>query len=291
MITPTAYHDGAIRTPGGASFPVADQPRNRAVSPDLTQAVYATDNELVCIDQAGVVRWRYAFGMFQEKVLGAWAGCEFSLDGATVWLFRPDAMGHWNDCQDTWLVLDAATGTLLAGAELGTVGHAGVQHPHPNGTDVLVDVGEGQDGLFLFRGRLTGDTLEVVPYPWNDRALLDFSPDGHHFMTVDHQQEDVAFHTYPGGEVVHRVSVVDLGFERDAAWLAFTGGYLDADTAFAATTDEDEEQVRHHLIDVHTGTHLGTFDAHTGGDAYGAIPVGGGAWLTIEDGVFHRHTR
>ncbi|MGI5504512.1 hypothetical protein [Lentzea sp. CA-135723] len=44
------------------------------------------------------------------------------------------------------------------------------------------------------------------------------------------------------------------------------------------------------LIDVRTGAHLGTFDAHTP-DAYGVIPAGEGAWLTFDDGVFHRHTR
>ncbi|MEU0884333.1 hypothetical protein ABZ345_37560 [Lentzea sp. NPDC005914] len=291
MIAPARYSDGAIHAPGDVTFPVAVVPREQAVAPGLTSAVYTTDNELVCVDRAGVVRWRHAFGAFQEKVRNVRAGCAFSLDGKAVWLFRPDAMGHWNDGNDTWHVLDAATGAVLASADLGTVGHGGNQHVHPGGTDVLVDVGEGQDGSFLFRGRLNDNTLEVLAYPWDDRVLVAFAADGHHFMTVHHEQNDVAFHTYPDGEVVIRVSVTDLGYDEDA-WLEWTGGYLDADTAFvvAGGEDDDEQWFRHHLIDVRTGAHLGTFDAHTE-NAYGVIPAGGGAWLTFNDGVFRHHVR
>ncbi len=53
---------------------------------------------------------------------------------------------------------------------------------------------------------------------------------------------------------------------------------------------DDEEWFGHHLIDVRTGAHLGTFDAHTE-DAYGVIPAGGGAWLTFNDGVLRHHVR
>ncbi|MFD4676342.1 hypothetical protein ACFWNN_41935 [Lentzea sp. NPDC058450] len=291
MIIPARYSDGAVRTPGGVTFPVPVEPREEAVAPDLTCAVYTTDNELVCVGRAGDVRWRHAFGAFQEKVLGVRAGCAFSLDGKTVWLFRPDAMGNWNDSQDTWHVLDAATGTVLASAELETVGHGGAHHVHPNGTDVLIDVGEGQDGVLLFRGRLDGTALEVVPYPWADRVLVGIAADGRHFLTIGHEQDTAEFHSYPDGEVVHQVSLADLGYEEDA-WLEWTGGYLDADTAFVVVGGEhdDEEWFRHHLIDVRTGAHLGTFDAHTP-NAYGVIPAGDGGWLTFDDGVFHRHTR
>jgi hypothetical protein len=55
------------------------------------------------------------------------------------------------------------------------------------------------------------------------------------------------------------VSVTDLGYDEDA-WLEWAGGYLDADTAFvvAGGENDDQEWFRHHLIDVRTGTHLGT---------------------------------
>ncbi|WP_143115933.1 hypothetical protein [Lentzea xinjiangensis] len=291
MIIPARYSGGAILAPGGISFPVAVAPREQAVAPDLTSAVYTTDNELLCVDRAGVVRWRRAFGTFQEKARNVQAGCVFSLNGKTVWLFRPDAMGHWNDSNDTWHVLDAATGAVIASADLDTAGHGGHQHVHPGGTDVLLDVGEGQDGSSLFRGRLIGDTLEVAPYSWKNRVLVALAVDGHQFMTVHHEQDDVAFHTYPDGEVVIRVGVADLGYDEDA-WLEWAGGYLDADTAVvvAGGEDDDEERFRHHLIDVRTGAHLGIFDAHTQ-DAYGVIPVGSGAWLTFDDGVFRHHVR
>jgi hypothetical protein len=53
MITPARHSDGAIHAPGDVTFPVADAPREQAVAPDLTSAVYTTDNELVCVDRAG----------------------------------------------------------------------------------------------------------------------------------------------------------------------------------------------------------------------------------------------
>jgi hypothetical protein len=86
--------------------------------------------------------------------------------------------------------------------------------------------------------------------------------------------------------VVIRVSVTDLEYDEDA-WPEWAGGYLDADTAFVVAGGEgdDEEWFRHHLIDVRTGAHLGTFDA------YGVIPAGSGAWLTFNDGVFRHHVR
>ncbi|MET9229822.1 hypothetical protein [Lentzea sp. NPDC003310] len=291
MTTPARYSDGAIHVPGGVTFPVPVTPREQAVAPDLTSAVYTSDNDLVCVDRAGAQRWRHEFGTVQEKVRNVRAGCTFSFNGEHVWLFRPDAMGNWNDGDDTWHVLDATTGTLLASADLGTVGHGGNHHVHPNGTDVLVDVGEGQDGSLLFRGTLRGTSLEVVRYPWEDRVLVAIAEDGRGFMTVHHEQHDVAFHTYPDGEVVRRVSAADLGHDEDT-WLEWTGGYLDPDTAFVVAGGEDdgEEWFRHHLVDVRTGAHLGTFDAHAA-DAYGVIPVGGGAWLTFEGGEFRRHVR
>ncbi|MFD4640484.1 hypothetical protein ACFWN2_24425 [Lentzea sp. NPDC058436] len=291
MTTPARYHDGAVHAPGGVTFPVAAEPGEEAVAPDLTSAVCTTDNELVCVDRAGAVRWRHAFGEFREKTYNVRAGCAFSLDGKAVWFFRPDSMGEWNDGDDTWHVLDAATGSVLASADLGTSGHGGVQHVHPNGTDVLIDVGEGQDGSFLFRGSFDGIGLEVVPYPWDDRVLVAFSPGGHHFMTVHQEQDDVAFHAYPDGEVVLRVPVTDLGYDGDV-YLEWAGGYLDAGTAFVVVggSDGDEPWSRHHLLDVRTGARLGTFDAHTD-NPYGVIAARDGAWLTFDDGVFRRHVR
>ncbi|WP_090045400.1 hypothetical protein [Lentzea fradiae] len=268
---------------------MTDTVKDQAVAPDLTKAVYTTDNELVCVDPAGEVLWRHALGAVQEEVLSARAGCAFSLDGTTVWLFRPDAMGRWNDSQDTWHVLDAATGEVLASAELGTVGHGGEHYLHPGGTDVLVGVGEGQDGSLVFRGRFDGSALEVAPYPWKDRVFVAFAVDGRQFMSVDHGREDVAFHTYPDGDVVHRITVADLEYDEDVSF-EWTGGYLDADTAFvvAAGEKDDEEWARHHLIDVRTGAERGTFDPRTD-DPYGVIATGGGVWLTFDDGVFRHH--
>ncbi|GLY47658.1 hypothetical protein [Lentzea sp. NBRC 102530] len=57
-------------------------------------------------------------------------------------------------------------------------------------------------------------------------------------MTVAHDQDDVAFHACPDGEVVRRVPVADLG----PRGRRVAGGYLDDGTAFVAVEGETGDE-------------------------------------------------
>ncbi|MEU0564833.1 hypothetical protein ABZ297_05450 [Nonomuraea sp. NPDC005983] len=279
-----------------AVFPIVEavELESHAVAPNLRRAVYATADEMVCLDREGKALWRLGFGPGAEEPYNAVASCEFSLDGTVVWVYRPDAMSGRGDGLDHWLAVDAETGDVVAQAELDCAGHGGHQFVHPDGAHMLLDVGEGQDGSRVYRGRLDQDVIDLTAYPWTDRSLVSLAPDGHHFMTVHHDQEDVAFHAYPDGEVMIRIPVESFGYDPDEAYVEWTGGYLDADNAIVTIggeTEDEQEWYRHHLVDVRTGQVHGTLDAQSR-HAYDVKPLGDGSWLTTDhDDRLWRHTR
>ncbi|MEU5884235.1 hypothetical protein [Spirillospora sp. NPDC047279] len=270
-------YDGAAE---GALDPViafaadADEVSGHDVAPDLGRAVYATQHEVVCVDGGGAV-WRYDLLPRSTVRYGHHPGCAFSKDGKTVWVYRPDAMAGRGGL-DRWVVLDAAGGGVLAEADLGTVGHGGRHHRHPNGTDVLLDVGEGQDGVNLFRGSLRSG-LESFRYDWIDRCVLDLAPDGSRFMTADHEQDDVAFHRYPDGEVTLRFRLEEFGVDTEDGFVEWSGGFLTNETAIV-TVGGEEEWHRHYRVDLASGG-MAPFDAESR-DAYDIEPLGDGSWLT-----------
>ncbi|BAJ33116.1 MULTISPECIES: hypothetical protein [Kitasatospora] len=266
--------------------PVAgDEVREHAVAPDLGRAYYTTPDGAVCVGADGTERWRATAEPERTEDLGHHPGCALSRDGRLLWWYRPDAMAGRGP-HDHWEVLDAATGTRLARAALRTVGHGGEHFVHPDGTAVLLCVGEGQDGTGVFRGTLGDDgTLELVEYPWDDRCVIGFAPDGGHFLTVDHGQADATVHAWPGGEAVFTLTVDDFGYDG-AEWEAvveWSGGYLDADTLAVVLYGEDEETgrewFRSYRVDAHGGRILGEF-ASGGRDCYDLRPLGDGGWLT-----------
>jgi hypothetical protein len=123
---------------------------------------------------------------------------------------------------------------------------------------------------------------DFVTYPWSDRILIDLAPGGEQFMTVDHGQEDVAFHRHPTGEVLFTLSVETFGYDPQETFVEWGGGYLTPDTAIVTLggqTEDEEEWFRYHLVDVRTGTLSGeiTIDANS---PYELLPLGEGSWLT-----------
>ncbi|MGW4815597.1 hypothetical protein ACWEPB_28660 [Kitasatospora cineracea] len=258
---------------------------DRAVARDLSRAYYTTLDAAVCVAADGSELWRSAIAGERTEELGHRPGCGLSADGRQLWLYQPDAMagraGH-----DHWTVLDADTGALLAQTALDTVGHGGEHFTHPGG-EVLLDVGEGQDGTTVFRGTAADGVLDLRPYPWSDRCLIGLSPDGKHFLTVDHGQADLVVHAHPGGEAEFTLTVDDFGYDS-AEWEAvveWSGGYLDPDTLAVVLYGEDEETeqewFRSYRVDAHTGRILGEFDSHAT-DCYDLRPLGDGSWLTTD---------
>ncbi|KAF7184636.1 hypothetical protein CNMCM7691_005879 [Aspergillus felis] len=208
------------------------------------------------------------------------SNCAFSLDGAWVWVYRPDAMADRGP--DILVVLRAETGEEVARTELDSVGQGAGLALHPDGRHVLLDVGEGQDGVKLYRAALTGDDIDLHSYGWDDRCLVDLSPDGRRFMTVDHGRYDIAFHVFPSGEEVLRLPVEAFGYEYgvDEACMHWNGGFLSADIAVITIAGEkdDKEWHCHYSIDLRSGIPLGRFEAHSR-DNYDFEPLGDGTWI------------
>ncbi len=223
------------------------------------------------------------FEPHSDQLHGHRPGCVLSLNGRTVWVYRPDAMAGRN-LPDQWVVLDAENGAVLARSDLETVGHGGQQYRHPTDEHVLLDIGEGQDGSVIYWASLSDGRLAPVRYPWADRVLIDLAPDGQQFMTVDHGQADVAFHTYPSGEMTATLQIEDFGHDPDEVFLEWSGGYLSPDVAVATLVGEDEdgeEWFRHYRINVAAGRveeELASNAEH----AYDLQPLGDGSWLTTD---------
>ncbi|MFD8953978.1 hypothetical protein ACFV0B_34575 [Streptomyces xanthophaeus] len=291
----TRHRDGQIRAyltaPGafGTLEPAAVfQPRagdevvESAVQPDLERVVYTTLNGVVCLTRAGDVAWASDFEPYSDVVYGHRPGCVLSLDGRTVWIYRPDAMAG-RGAGDQWVVYDADSGAVLARRELETVGHGAGHHVHPVDGSIYLDIGEGQDGAVILRGRAGADgEVEFVTYPWWDRCLIDLAPGGQQFMTVDHGQADVSFHHHPSGEVIFTLSVEAFGYGPEETFVEWCGGYLNPDTAvvtLGGESDDEEEWFRHHLVDVSTGT-VASEIAVGATNPYELEPLGDGSWLT-----------
>ncbi|MFD9635522.1 hypothetical protein [Streptomyces violascens] len=259
-----------------------DEVVESVVRQDLERVVYTTLNGVVCLTRAGDLMWASDFAPHSDVRHGHRPGCALSLDGRTVWVYRPDAMagrGHG----DQWVVHDADSGAVLARRELETVGHGAFHHVHPADGSIYLDVGEGQDGSVIIRGTAGADSEpEFVTYPWSDRCLIDMAPSGRQFMTVDHEQADVAFHDHPSGDVLFTLPVEAFGYDPEESFVEWSGGYLTEDTAIVTLGGEnqdEEEWFRYHLVDVRTGTCSGELTGEVN-NPYELVPLGDGSWLT-----------
>lgn len=302
------------------TFPIAGWTKHASgdIAPDGTSAVCATQIEVACVLADGTVRWRIPLDPPARSSIGR-ADCAFSLDGKQLWLYLPDAM--LGRGEDRWRVLDPADGTVIAETTLPTVGQGAAHAMHPDGKQVILDVGEGQDGLYLFRGGLDGGRLVVDPYPWHDQGLAALAPDGLSFMTLSHEEDEITFWVFPEGQ--RRVSLTldafgppiagldgtdnaehndanegdgqddefatELEDEDDVARFGFYSGYLDDARAVILVDDTgDMEEHRHFLVDVATGRPFTQLRV-----AATATPMllGDGSWLSIgEQGRVTRWT-
>ncbi|MFD8599266.1 hypothetical protein ACFV1L_30105 [Kitasatospora sp. NPDC059646] len=280
---PTGDEPGELR-PAAVFRPVdGDAVVSRTVPADLSRAYYATPDAVVCVAADGEQLWRSAFTPEKTEEWGHTANCALSPDGRRLWVYRPDAMAGRGDT-DRWEVLDAATGALLGRADLDTVGHGGEHWADRTGGAMLLDIGEGQDGTAVYRGRLGEHGLEVERLPWDDRCPIGLSPDGRRLLTVDHGQDDATVLALPDGEVQLTVTLADFGDapEEHEAMVEWSGGHLDADTlllVLTGETEDEQEWFQAYRVDAHDGRILGEFTTHATGP-YDLQPLGDGSWLT-----------
>lgn len=272
----TRYRDGELRAyqiPESVDKPLEpvvtyriepdDKVQSHAAAPNLNCAVYTTRNKVICVSQNGGLLWRYELEPHTSERLPRTA-CIFSLDGRWVWLYRPDAMSDRGP--DLLVSLRADTGEVVAQVELDTIGQAAQFVQHPDGRHIMLDVGEGQDGVRLFLASLNdGGGIDLHSYGWEDRALIDIAPNGQCFMTVDHGRCDVAFHAFPSGEEVLQLPIEAFGYEYGDEFIDWNGGFLNADVAVIMITGElhDEEWHHYYKVSLRTGKSLGRFEVQS----------------------------
>ncbi|MFG2977153.1 hypothetical protein ACGFYY_29725 [Streptomyces sp. NPDC048331] len=267
-----------------AVFPTraGDEVEESVVRPDLERVVYTTRDGVVCLARSGDPVWASDFAPRSDVRHGHRPGCSLSPDGRTVWVYRPDVMAR-RGVTDQWVVYDADSGEVLARRKLETAGHGGLHHPQPADGSMYLDIGEGQDGAVVLRGVIGADGApRFVTYPWPDRCLIDVAPGGQQFMTVGHDQADVAFHDHPGGDVLFTLPVEAFGYDPDDTFMEWSGGYLTPDTAvitLGGEREDEEEWFRHQLVDVRTGTPGGEISLDAS-HPYDGTPLGDGSWLT-----------
>ncbi|GAA1417708.1 hypothetical protein GCM10009662_70030 [Catellatospora coxensis] len=290
-----------------------------AVSPDLAFAVFPGVHAVRAVEPSGQLRWEVRHTCWAGLCLGyhesyaeyagdrehrypdggsSWVGH----DGTTVWAhvrgpLPADDRSTEDDpraSHETWLVLAAADGRVLARAATGTYA-AGSHHvPHPDPAVMGLGVGEGQDGAPLLWGRLHEGGLDVRRFGDDAHVLVGASPDGKRFVTIDHAAgEQLAVHRHPDGTVTG-ILFADLPPYGDPAadigrrgWDLMDHGFLDDRVMAAATSvGYGEDPVRHWLVDVATLSGEGPISyPHPVRDH--PLGVGGGHWVTRDGFDLH----
>ncbi|MFF7713204.1 hypothetical protein [Streptomyces sp. NPDC007988] len=264
---------------------------------------------MLAVDRSGIVQW--------ELRHRCWAGCDghaafeeyendhghryansgsagFSADGALVWVHirGPLARDHSTsgDGSEEWLVVNAADGTVLAGADTGTAAAGSVHVPHPSPHQMGLTIGEGQDGAPLRWGRWDGRTLVVDRFDDEDRVLVAVSPSGNRMLTVTHDQDTLAVHRVTDCSVEVELGATVLpphpGAEPEddeaEVFFDYEGGFIDEATALVGTVESDEEfgPGRHWLVDTTRLRLQG--EVHYPRDVPG-MPgaLGDGTWYTV----------
>ena len=223
--------------------------QSRALSPSGDHAAIATRDLLACVDRTGNELWRFEFGPVTGREVLSRSDCRYSLDGTVVWLYRPDDYAGRGDI-DRWFALHAATGEVIGDAPLPTPGgHGASQFLHPDGIHILLDVGCGQDGSYLFKGWIDQGRMASTPWPsadapdFGDQRIADVSEGG--VMVFDHEGDEVAFLDFPSGTATWKLPLEDLGYDLETDRLEtvclWSGRYLDGRIAVVELRGETGE--------------------------------------------------
>ncbi|MEV6846332.1 hypothetical protein [Actinoplanes sp. NPDC051411] len=285
-----------------------------AVSPTLDLAVFSGQHALHAVDADGALRWRVRHACWQGACLELHdsyeeyadsaghrhhddGSCWISADGSTVWAhvctpLTQDIEPENVELGEEWLVLDAVDGRVLGRASTDTA-TAGSHHvPHPDPGQMGLSVGEGQDGVPLLWGRWDGSRLTVTRIGDDDRCLIDVSPDGSQFLTVAHEQGELALHRLPDGAVTHEVAAYDQipphpqassDTEEEEAFWDYRCGFVDEHTVIASSGED--RQPRHWLIDTAQGKVLGQVE-YPMPVMESPMALGDGTWLTCGEDPF-----
>jgi hypothetical protein len=242
------------------------------VTPDLAAVAISERDSVLLADRDGRVVWHFEHHPWggSDSESGC---CWISADGRQVWATVPR-----DDGPDLWLVLDAADGRLLASNELQCWAAGSHPVPYPNGRDVGLSVGEGQDGAEVYWGRWDGSRFAVSRLDSRSRVLVDVRPSGEQYLTTPHSNADgfVAVHEFPSGRVLARLLAKDVLPEGD--WFDYAAGYVRDETIIVGSA----EQEIHLLLDAGTLAVLGQIQYPDGHVKGSPTASGRGTWLTSD---------
>ncbi|MFD7442328.1 hypothetical protein [Streptomyces sp. NPDC059909] len=266
------------------------------VSPTGDVAVFAGVHALRAVDPTGAVLWEVRHGCWSTTVctvahasFSEYAedprhhradsgSAAFSPDGTLVWAHVRDHEG--DPTKEEWLVLDAASGSVLDRAETTTVGSRSWHFPHPNGEYMGLTIGQGDDDSPLLWGHWDGATLTFEKLV--GEIFLAVSPSGRHFLTTDPGQWALYLHRTSDGAEVRRLNAADavspLPDDEMARWH-YEAAFPYEDGAVAGTEDYAEVP-RHWLVDPRTMSAGGpvTYPFPISG---GPCSAGQGTWYTL----------
>ncbi|MEV6104921.1 hypothetical protein AB0M28_09425 [Streptomyces sp. NPDC051940] len=273
------------------------------------------------VDGDGATRWEFRHPCWDAQVGhdcdpgGVCGGhesgsCRVSDDGRFVWAHVPAPAGlHEGGAFEEWVVLDAADGTLLARTPVQSAAQGSSHLSHPDGLRMGLSIGEGQDGSLLYWARWDGEQLTVRDLNDGDLILLDTHPAHDGFLTLTHDQDEIALHDALGERLATgpAESLPADGCDIEPFW-DYYAGFVDAETVIASTVEYDENhdeyeeeheeheehedhgehgRPRHWLLDART-LRLRARVRYPRRISDSATALGDGTWLTYQDGVFER---
>jgi hypothetical protein len=213
------------------------EPQHRyhaAMSPDGLWLGLSARTELRVVNRRGMVFHRFPHNAW-ESFTGS--NCFFDAK-CRLWYVQP---GDQPGVDDRLSILNPGSGERIAERTIRNPVGLFYLFPCPDQESVLVDVGCGQDGSYLYLARLDGAELTLAEYPFDDRTFSGgFSLDGREFVTGAHAGDALMVHSFPNGHVVASIESETLFAADDLSGettddVGYQAIFLDDDHLLAQT--------------------------------------------------------
>jgi hypothetical protein len=206
-----------IDTGRTAAFPAPRAESHRygfSVSPSLSVAVIHLPHVVRAVTPDGAVLWEYSTRCDDcgEKHPDDRPNCtrrrgsaQMSADGSLVWIHARTQDGvvvprayngkvlDYRLIPEEWLVLDAASGEILARTPVRTFAEGSWHVTHPDPSRMCVIIGEGQDGVETVRGHWKDGTLSTDTFGDGERGLEAVSPSGETLLWLSHGDDAIGW--------------------------------------------------------------------------------------------------
>jgi hypothetical protein len=254
-----------------ARFPVpSDWRASHWVTPDLEFVAVSERERVLLADRHGRIVWQFAHhpwgGSDSES-----GSCWVSRNGKYVWATTPTTDGP-----DQWVVLDPSTGRALGASPLRCYAAGSHPVPHPDGQQVGLSVGEGQDGAEIYWGHWDDNRPIVERLDDRSRVLIDVRPSGGEYLTTPHSSAEgsIALHEFPSGRVLASLPASAVLEEDD--FFDFTAGFITEEMLLVGSV----EKQKHVLLGAGTLAPIGVVAYPPGHPKECITPSGRGTWMT-----------